>query len=77
MFAVDTLRMSDLGGSEGREEGEEQVDYVAPIAALPPKVILQEESQMEVSASPAFLEAVAPYRATTTHLPDIIPPSER
>ena len=36
-----------------------------------------EELRVLLSASPAFLEAVAPYRATTTHLPDIIPPSER
>ena len=49
--------MSD--GGEGRAPGSqggdvEQLDYEAPISALPPKVIPQEESQMEVSASPAF-----------------------
>ena len=37
-------------------------DYAPPISALPPRVILQEESQMEVSASPAFqcLDDVSP-----------------
>ncbi len=40
--------MSDYGGDDS------QPDYALPISALPPKVIPQEESQMEVSASPAF-----------------------
>ena len=43
---------------EGEEEEEDQspeaLEYAAPISALPPKVIQQEESQVEVSASPAF-----------------------
>ena len=48
--------MSDAEGSrqDDRSDEGEQPDYAAPISALPPKVILQEESQMEVSASPAF-----------------------
>ena len=42
-----------------QEVSEEQgqlvpVDYEPAIAAIPPKVVLQEESQVEVSASPAF-----------------------
>ncbi|XP_071082884.1 coiled-coil domain-containing protein 146-like isoform X2 [Haliotis cracherodii] len=45
--------MSDAGGSD-REEEEEVSEYVPPIAPLPPKVIKQEESQIEVSSSPAF-----------------------
>ncbi|XP_046358151.2 coiled-coil domain-containing protein 146-like isoform X1 [Haliotis rufescens] len=44
--------MSDAGGSEREEE--EVSEYVPPIAPLPPKVIKQEESQIEVSSSPAF-----------------------
>ena len=39
---------------EEEEEGQDSMEYVAPISALPPKVVHQEESQVEVSASPAF-----------------------
>lgn len=43
---------------EAEEEEEDQspdaLEYAAPISALPPKVVQQEESQVEVSASPAF-----------------------
>lgn len=52
--------MSDTGaGTEpgvDREEGctPDSLEYAAPISALPPKVVHQEESQVEVSASPAF-----------------------
>ena len=53
--------MSDTEPSPGsqEEEGEEDrspdsLEYAAPISALPPKVVQQEESQVEVSASPAF-----------------------
>lgn len=38
-------------GQDG--EGENEI-YELPIAAIPPKVTLVEDSQMEVSASPAF-----------------------
>ncbi len=42
--------------SDREDGGDDQnpQDYAPPISALPPRVILQEESQMEVSASPAF-----------------------
>ena len=33
---------------------EDTPEYAPPISAVPPRVIMQEESQMEVSASPAF-----------------------
>lgn len=51
--------MSDTGvdgTGEVRDEGAspDALEYAAPISALPPKVIHQEESQVEVSASPAF-----------------------
>ena len=39
---------------EGMEETPDSLEYAAPISALPPKVVQQEESQVEVSASPAF-----------------------
>ena len=41
---------------DGEEEGEEQVppEYTPPLSAVPPRVMPQEESQIEVSASPAF-----------------------
>lgn len=37
---------------DGREKGQDE--YEPAISAKPPKVHLQEESQVEVSASPAF-----------------------
>ena len=55
--------MSDREPSPGALEEEEEeeedqspdaLEYAAPISALPPKVVQQEESQVEVSASPAF-----------------------
>lgn len=51
--------MSDTGadgvGELHEEEGSpDTLEYAAPISAVPPKVIHQEESQVEVSASPAF-----------------------
>ena len=52
--------MSDGGSRPGsgkdkdEEEEEEAQEYKPPISAIPPKVILQEEGQVEVSASPAF-----------------------
>lgn len=36
------------------DAGEDAPEYAPPISAVPPRVIMQEESQMEVSASPAF-----------------------
>lgn len=49
------LERVDLGEENGEGVYDEEDDaHVAPIAALPPKVVLQEESQMEVSSSPAF-----------------------
>ncbi|XP_013383517.1 coiled-coil domain-containing protein 146 [Lingula anatina] len=58
--------MSDQGSDEDVEQGEQVMEededreedeqaYTPAISALPPKVVLQEESQMEVSASPAFV----------------------
>lgn len=50
--------MSDIGADVAAETPEEgstdTLEYAAPISAVPPKVIHQEESQVEVSASPAF-----------------------
>lgn len=51
--------MSDKESDDGRdkeeeEEDEEPLKYAPAISALPPRVIQQEESQVEVSASPAF-----------------------
>lgn len=48
--------MSDKESEDGRdkEEDEEPLKYAPAISALPPRVIQQEESQVEVSASPAF-----------------------
>lgn len=43
------------GEEEPREEEEEPSQrYTQPLSALPPRVVQQEESQVEVSASPAF-----------------------
>lgn len=39
--------------AEQPEDGEGET-YELPISAIPPKVTLVEDSQMEVSASPAF-----------------------
>ena len=36
------------------EEVSPTMEYSAPICAVPPRVMLQEEGQVEVSASPAF-----------------------
>ena len=52
----DSTTVSDSEDLELKEE-EERDDagrYSPPISAMPPKVVLQEESQVEVSASPAF-----------------------
>ena len=51
-----------FGGQTGDETADNEQDhsdaihdeYLAPISARPPKVVAQEESQVEVSASPAF-----------------------
>ena len=44
--------MSDQEDQEQVEKEDDQVEeYSPPISALPPKVILQEESQVEVSSS--------------------------
>lgn len=40
--------------SIGSTNHEDDLDSLVPISACPPKVVLQEESQVEVSASPAF-----------------------
>ena len=50
---------SDLDPSEDEELSptsppSPSMEYSAPISAVPPRVMLQEEGQMEVSASPAF-----------------------
>ena len=39
---------------EGFSSQTPTMDYSAPISAVPPRVMLQEEGQVEVSASPAF-----------------------
>ena len=58
----------ELGPSEGEEDKKKETvveqdeeetggsmsGYQPPISAIPPRVTLTEESQMEVSASPAF-----------------------
>ena len=59
-----SAKMSDAEPSPRSPEEEEEeagmdatpdsLEYAAPISALPPKVVQQEESQVEVSASPAF-----------------------
>ena len=51
--------MSDSEAGSHREtpDGDtvpDSLEYAAPLSAIPPKVIHQEESQAEVSASPAF-----------------------
>lgn len=48
----DNLGDEDLNPTDGSEEPE--ANFQPPISALPPRVSLMEESQMEVSASPAF-----------------------
>ncbi|XP_006816366.1 coiled-coil domain-containing protein 146-like [Saccoglossus kowalevskii] len=45
---------AEHSGDEGETEPREVVPYEAPITPAAPKVVLQEESQVEVSASPAF-----------------------
>lgn len=43
------------GVGEGQDETTtDALEYAAPISAVAPKVVHQEESQVEVSASPAF-----------------------
>ena len=55
---VDEAALSDrqvepaIGDTPGDAENVEE--YAAPISARPPKVVAQEESHVEVSASPAF-----------------------
>lgn len=50
--------MSDAGvngvGEMEEEEAQDALEYAAPISAVAPKVVHQEENQVEVSASPAF-----------------------
>ncbi|XP_069141238.1 coiled-coil domain-containing protein 146-like [Argopecten irradians] len=51
--------MSDRGSDEERDDEKEEEEspgqkYETVISALPPRVVQQEESQVEVSASPAF-----------------------
>ena len=41
-------------GEDGEDKEDEVPEYSPPISALPPRVLLQEEGQIEVSASPAF-----------------------
>ena len=50
-------KMSDTGADGvGEQQGgaPDTTEYAAPISAVAPKVVHQEESQVEVSASPAF-----------------------
>ena len=47
--------MSDQEEIAQVEKADDDVEeYATPISALPPKVVLQEENQVEVSSSPAF-----------------------
>ena len=47
--------MSDQEDNVQVEKADDDVEeYVTPISALPPRVVLQEENQVEVSSSPAF-----------------------
>ena len=43
-----------MSDREEEKEEEEPLKYAPAISALPPKVVQQEESQVEVSSSPAF-----------------------
>lgn len=58
IYIIRRSKMSDTGaGGLGEEKGEgatDTLEYAAPISAVAPKVVHQEESQVEVSASPAF-----------------------
>ena len=47
-------RPVDVVDDMAEEDDTTVAEYAPPISALPPRVMLQEESQMEVSASPAF-----------------------
>ena len=58
-FAIIYNECVDMSSAEEdthEEEGEEEPSqkYTQAITALPPRVVQQEESQVEVSASPAF-----------------------
>ncbi|XP_076468743.1 coiled-coil domain-containing protein 146-like [Babylonia areolata] len=48
------VKEEDGVAEKGEEEEEEAMDYTPAIAPLPPRVLKQEESQVEVSSSPAF-----------------------
>ncbi len=52
----ETTQANDPDIAEDQEEDsyDSGFDYVPAISAQPPKVVQQEEGQMEVSASPAF-----------------------
>ena len=53
----DALPSESKEGDEQKEDNADSytlMDYSTPISAAPPKVILQEEGQVEVAASPAF-----------------------
>jgi len=51
----DSLDDEQLVDEEEKEASSPtEMEYQPPISAIPPRVILTEESQMEVSASPAF-----------------------
>jgi len=46
------IQSGEHESEETKDEG--GISYQPPISAIPPRVTLTEESQMEVSASPAF-----------------------
>lgn len=50
----DQPEQSDENKQGEEQAGAEDSSYQPPISAIPPRVTLTEESQMEVSASPAF-----------------------
>ena len=63
----DALPSESKEGDEQKEDNGDSytlMDYSTPISAAPPKVILQEEGQVEVAASPAFqcLDDVGNYK---------------
>lgn len=50
---------TDMSSPEPTEDSQDETEeepqkYTQPLTALPPRVVQQEESQVEVSASPAF-----------------------